>query len=115
MPAREDSGGVNERRSHATRTLMCRVAGWAAMAVSGFLLAFVLFGSRVGINVGNSLTIFGCGLAGFIAVVARGRWMIVASIILMIVGAAPALIGGVAWLYLPSVLVLVVALVVPDR
>ncbi len=93
--------------------LMCRVAGWVAIVVSAFISGFAV--ARVGINIFNAWTIFGCGLAGFIAVVARGRWMIAASIILMIVGAMPALIGGFAYLYLPSVLILLVALVLPDR
>ncbi len=93
--------------------LMCRLAGWTAIVVSAFILGFAL--ARVGINILNAWTIFGCGLAGFIAVVARGRWMVAASVILMIVGAAPAIFGGFAYLYLPSVLILLVALVVPDR
>ncbi len=93
--------------------LLCLVAGVAAIAVSVFLSFTVLFITQVGINALNSVTIFGCGLAGCLADFPRGRWMVAASAVLLIVGAAPGLIGGYAWLYLPSVLLFVLAFIVP--
>ncbi|MGH9031926.1 MAG: hypothetical protein ACRDZV_07320 [Acidimicrobiia bacterium] len=87
------------------RRLVAKVAGVLAVAVSALLLLAVT-GGDVGLNPLNGWTI----LLGFVAgglVLARsdGRYRAFAALIL-ILGMLPALIGGVGFLYVPSLILL---------
>jgi hypothetical protein len=70
-----------------------------ALSVSALLLLWVAL-SDVGFNVLNFWTIALCAFAGVLAWEVRPGW----AVGLLAMGAAPALIGGIGFLYLPSLL-----------
>jgi hypothetical protein len=86
------------------------VGGVLAIVISLALLLKVSIGGP-GINVGNLWTIALCGVAGVLALEARLGW----AAVLLVLGASPAIFGGVAFLYLPSLLLIALASLVPSR
>jgi hypothetical protein len=93
----------------AATTWPCRVGGALSLVVSVALLISVTVRGLV--NGLNLWTIVLGGVAGLLALQPRatGRALVVA--VALLVGAAlPALIGGIGWLYLPSLILLVVGI-----
>jgi hypothetical protein len=74
------------------------------------LLNFVTL-SDVGLNPLNAWTIVICGAGGVMAVQGRLGW----ALSLVVLGAAPALLGGVGLLYGPSVFLIACAGLLPVR
>jgi hypothetical protein len=86
-----------------------RAGGRIAVGLSVLLLFVVALGS--GLNVLNLWTIALCWAAGLLAI--HGR-LGVASVVLL-VGALPALLGGVGFLYLPCLLLFGLSALCPNE
>jgi hypothetical protein len=84
---------------------LARLAGAIAIAVSAFLLVAVMLGP--GANILNLWTIVVCAVGGIAAWYVRPGW----AALMLVVGAAPAMFAGVGFLYLPSLLIAMVAAV----
>jgi hypothetical protein len=84
-------------------------AGTLTLLVTAALAAIVIT-RDVGFNPANLWTLVACGLAGVIAVRWPSKPFVVMTLVL--VGAAPAVFGGFALLYLPSLALLLASLVV---
>ncbi len=82
-----------------------RVGGWLAVGVSVALLGVVLV-RDVGLNVLNGWTIFLAAAGGLIAITHDGRAARLTAFALILLAALPALVGGFALLYLPSLVLI---------
>lgn len=84
-----------------------RVGGAAAsLAVAGFLLALLAFR---GPNALGLWSVLAGGAGGLSALVARARWQVLVSSLLVVMAAIPALPGGLGLLFLPSLVLLLLA------
>ncbi len=91
-----------------------RIGGLLAVAVSVVLLVSVVFRGLV--NPLNLWTILLGAIAGTLALQRRPtRLALFVSIVLLVGAALPALIGGVGYLYVPSIILLVVEILAPAR
>ncbi len=79
--------------------VLTRLGGLVAIGSSGVLFLVVLFQPDVGVNLLNGWTIVLCGMAGILAVSLDKTGL---PLLLLAMGAVPALPGGVAFLFLPS-------------
>ena len=75
--------------------------GWLAVGVSVALLGVVLV-RDVGLNVLNGWTIVLAAAGGLIAITRDGRAARLSAFALVLLAALPALVGGFALLYIPS-------------
>jgi hypothetical protein len=89
------------------KEVLAKFGGGLAIALS-VLLAFAVV---AGANLGIAWTVVLCGAAGALATQLR----FTPALVLLVVGAAPAVFGGVAFLYLPSLLLIAAAAFVPAR
>jgi hypothetical protein len=91
-----------------------RIGGLLAVAVSVVLLVSVVFRGLV--NPLNLWTVLLGAIAGTLALQRRPtRLALFVSIVLLVGAALPALIGGVGYLYVPSIILLVVEILAPAR
>lgn len=88
---------------------LARLGGGFAVAVSVLLVCFVTIDS--GLNALNAWTVIACAAGGLLAIQMRTA----SALALIIVGAAPALLGGIAFLYLPALLLVAASLLIPMR
>jgi polyferredoxin len=90
------------------------VGGLLAVVVSAVLLLSVVFRGLV--NPLNLWTIVLGAIAGSLALQRRPTRLALLVAVIVLAGAAlPALIGGVGWLYLPSMVLLIAEIVSPAR
>ncbi|MBA2443917.1 MAG: hypothetical protein H0V49_01110 [Nocardioidaceae bacterium] len=82
-----------------------RVGGWLAVGVSVALLGVVLV-RDVGLNVLNGWTIVLAAAGGLIAITRDGRAARLTAFALVLLAALPALVGGFALLYIPSLVLI---------
>jgi hypothetical protein len=102
------------RTTKAAPGWAARAGGLLAVAVSVVLLVSILF--RGGLNAVNLWTIVLGGVAGVLALQRRPtRLALFVSIVLLVGAALPAAIAGVGYLYIPSVILLVVEVLTPGR
>lgn len=111
----DDAVGTETLMSAETSTLadtkqaQVAVAGFLAIAASAVLLAVVMV-RDVGPNAANLVTILGCALSGLAAMASRSRLALIASTVALALFALPAAFGGMALAYVPSLVLLVLAL-----
>jgi hypothetical protein len=92
------------------KTKLARIGGGVALAVTGVIAILLATTSDEGFNVANIATLLAGAIGGGLALRWPNRSLAVASgAILLLVGAVPALIGGVGLLYLPSIILLVIS------
>ena len=102
------------RTTRAAPGWAARAGGLLALAVSVVLLLSVIF--RGIVNALNLWTIVLGAIAGVLALQRRPtRLALFVSIVLLVGAALPAAIGGVGYLYVPSVILLVVEILTPGR
>ncbi len=84
-------------------TIIRKVAGYWAASISGVLLVVVLVRDHVSVNPANGWTIL-LGLLGAGLFLGRSdRASAFGASLLLLLGLAPALIGGIGLFYVPSV------------
>jgi hypothetical protein len=82
------------------------LGGWLAVALSAGLLVWVL-ARPVGVNLMSAWTIFVGGAAGLWAALRPSLVSLLGAAVLVALAAFPALPGGVGFLYVPSILLMI--------
>lgn len=94
----------------ATRRQLVALGGVSAILISLALLLIVIARRTSTLNVVTGWTVVLCGVGGVVALRAVRRTGVAAAATLILVGATPALIGGLGLLYLFSVCLIVAGL-----